>query len=221
MTVIPNFFSDIVPEKTSLSDQAYRYIQRKIVVAEYPPLFMLNEIEIAKELGISRTPVREAIKRLENDGLLCLKPNCGAEVIGLSKEEMYNILIIRAFLEGLAAKLAATTMDNKTRALLQEIIDLQQFYYERNDPEQCWKAGNAFHSVIYNSCSSRHVITLLRTYHTYIYLWMEKNMMKRNDQHPKEALEAHKTILSAINAKDAELSQRLMSEHLEQTFYSL
>ena len=112
-------------------------------------------------------------------------------------------------------------MDDKTRRLLQEIIDLQQFYYERNDPEQCWRAGNTFHSVIYNSCSSRHVITLLRTYHTYIYLWMDKNMMKRNDQHPKEALEAHKAILSAINARDSELSERLMAEHLEQTFHSL
>lgn len=219
MSTLPNYLLIPTDKKASLSDEAYRYIQEKVVTREFPPHSMLNEIEIASTLGISRTPVREAIKQLENDGLVRLRPNMGAEVIGLNHEEMTNILIIRAFLEGLCAKWAATKLDETHIRLLQEAIDLQQFYYEKNELEQCWKAGNTFHYIIYSNCSGNQVGNLLRTYHTYIYLWMDKNMMKRNDQQPLEALRTHKQILDAIIAHDEDKSQRLMSAHLQDTIH--
>ena len=221
MTSLPTYLVASTEKKASLSDEAYRYIQEKIVTYAFPPHSILNEVEIASALGISRTPVREAIKQLGVDGLVCLKPNLGAEVIGLDSEEMANILQIRAFLEGLCAKRAATTLDSNQIQLLHEAIDLQQFYYERNELAQCWKAGNTFHYIIYSNCSGNQIGALLRTYHTYIYLWLNKHILALSDRHPSESLRAHKSILAAIEAHDGKASQDLMAAHLHRTIDSI
>lgn len=221
MSISGSYDGKEIPHRNLLSARAFDYIQEKIVTKEFPKDSTLNEVDITKELGISRTPVREAIKQLEKDGLVRLEPNCGAIVVGLSIEDMENILIIRAFLEGLCAKWAAEKMTDEQRTMLQESLDLQRFYLERNNLAQCWNAGNKFHSIIYNSYNSRQVVTLLHSYHNYIYLWIKKDLLKRNTEHPQQAFKDHIGILEAINNRDPELSERLMSEHLQRTRYTL
>lgn len=221
MAFTESYNSNDVPHRNLLSARAFDYIQEKIITREFPKDSTLNEIEITRELGISRTPVREAIKQLEKDGLVRSEPNYGAIVVGLSIEDMENILIIRAFLEGLCAKWAAEKMTNEQREMLQEALDLQKFYLDRNNLTQCWKAGNKFHSIIYDSYNSRQVVALLHSYHNYIYLWIKKDLLKRNIEHPQLAFKDHVEILDAINKRDAELSEQLMREHLERTRYTL
>jgi DNA-binding GntR family transcriptional regulator len=212
---------DSLHRKDSLSNHAFKFLEQKIVSTEYPPGSLLNEVKISKELAISRTPVREAIKQLEMDGLVKIVLNRGAIVVGLTDEDMDNILIIRAFLEGKCARWAAEIKEAQFIQQLQNIVELQHFYLSRNNYEQCWEIGRKFHSTIYSKSRSRHVLNLLETYHTYIYLRMQSKIMKRYNDHPAKALAEHEAILNAIREGNADLSEELMSKHLEQTRYSL
>jgi DNA-binding GntR family transcriptional regulator len=207
----------VLPQKGSLSDHVFKFIEKKIVSAEYPAGFLLNEVKISKELSISRTPVREAIKQLEMDGLVNIVVNKGAIVVGLTDEDMNNIITIRAFLEGLCARWAAELKDEQVIQQLQEVVDLQHFYLGRNNYEQCWEVGRMFHSIIYNKSRSRHVQNLLTTYHNYIYLRMKSKIMIRYNDHPAKALAEHEEILKAIKSGDSDASEVLMSKHLAQT----
>jgi DNA-binding GntR family transcriptional regulator len=204
-------------QKQSLSSNAYEHIQQRILTGEYPQNELLNEKEIASALGISRTPVREAIKQLTIDGLVRLEPNRGAVVIGLSDEDMHNILLIRAFLEGLCAKWAAEKFTDEQKEKLQEILDLQQFYFERGNFRYSWNAGRSFHQYLYENYSSIQVTNLLKTFHTYIYWRLSGRWRSDNPDQAELSLKNHVKIFKAIKEGDPVLSEQLMAEHLNTT----
>ena len=152
----------------SLRIRVFNAIENAILDGEYKDGDSLNELRLSKELGVSRTPVREAIMQLELEGLVRNVPNKGAVVVGVTDQDIHDIYEIRKRIEGLASRLCAVSITDDELRALEQIVDLQEFYLLKNDTEQIWKLDSDFHKIIYDSSRSRPLRFTLSNFHNYI-----------------------------------------------------
>ena len=139
----------------SLRIRVFNAIENAILSGEYKDGESLNELRISKELGVSRTPVREALMQLELEGLVNNIPNKGAVVVGGSEQDTRDIYEIRVRIEGLASRLCTEKITEDELRALEKIVDLQEFYLMKNDTEQLWELDGDFHKIIYDETCSR------------------------------------------------------------------
>jgi len=139
----------------SLKSQVLARLREAIVSGRYQPGEVLLAARVAEELGVSRTPVREALQALEAEGLVRTLPNRGVVVEGITPSEVDDIFTIRSVLEALAARWAAQHMTDQELAELGEIVDLMEFYTARQDVEQVTRLDARFHQLIVNASRSR------------------------------------------------------------------
>ena len=132
----------------SLRIRVFNAIENAILDGEYKDGDSLNELRLSKELGVSRTPVREALMQLELEGLVRNVPNKGAVVVGVTDQDIHDIYEIRKRIEGLASRLCAESITDDELRALEQIVDLQEFYLLKNDTEQIWKLDGDFHKII-------------------------------------------------------------------------
>lgn len=196
---------------TSLSDQVFERLEDDIIHGVYPQGEIITELKLVEQLGVSRTPVREALFRLEQERLI--EPaGKGSRVIGITKQDVLDIMDIRIHLEGLAAYYAAKNMTEEGIEDLRHIIDLQDFYFSRWDVERLRKADDDFHECI---CvlSNHNIIkdTLLplhRKTRRYRKIAMEDH------ERATKTLKEHREIFNAIASANADLAQELSSRHI-------
>ncbi|MBQ7059137.1 MAG: GntR family transcriptional regulator [Firmicutes bacterium] len=203
---------EILRQPVNLAESVYYQIRRKILSGKYTPGEAVTEGEVAKELGVSRTPVREAFKQLESEGLLELRPNRGALVVGIGRSDIEDIYEIRSLLEGRAAERAATKADEASMEQLSEIVDLTEFYIERGDYDRVTAMDDRFHRTIYELTGSRMLQKILKELHAYA-----ENIRERSIREPGRAeqmLKEHRAILEAMKRKDPENAGSLMIEHV-------
>jgi DNA-binding GntR family transcriptional regulator len=199
-------------QSNSLTEQVFKVLQNDILNGVIPPGDALTELKLCEELGVSRTPVREAIRKLELEGLVHSVPNKGAVVVGISEKDISDIYLIRMELEGLAAKLSAENITVEQLEQLRNIVELQEFYVSRGDFLQVWQLDTRFHELIYFSGKSRVLQTTLSNFHHYIQKARELSIKK-----PGRALNSvkeHRAILEAIESHDTLLAERLTNEHI-------
>ncbi len=199
-------------ESVSLTGRVFRHIERCILEGEYPSGSALTEHRISQEVGVSRTPVREALFQLEQEGLVRLIPNKGAVVVGISEKDIDDIYTIRVMIEGLASRWAAERITPEELDKLTEIIDLQRFYVERGDTVQGWNLDSTFHSLLYDACRSNPLSNTLKTFHNYVRKARESSF-KAFDR-ARIATDEHEQILNAIRAHDGELAEKLTAQHI-------
>ena len=141
----------------SLADQVFEKLEDDIITGVYPRGEILTELKLVEQLGVSRTPIREALRRLEQERLIedCSK---GSVVLGITTEDLEDIMNIRQRIEGLAAYYATVNMSEEGRKELAHIVDLQEFYYTKRDADRLRQVDDQFHDAI---CflSGRTVIT--------------------------------------------------------------
>ena len=152
----------------SLRIRVFNAIENAILDGEYKDGDSLNELRLSKELGVSRTPVREALMQLELEGLVRNIPNKGAVVVGVTEQDTHDIYEIRIRIEGLASRLCAENITEEELRALEQIVDLQEFYLLKNDTEQIWKLDGDFHKIIYDASRSRPLRFTLSNFHNYI-----------------------------------------------------
>ncbi|MFV0392861.1 MAG: GntR family transcriptional regulator, partial [Coprobacillaceae bacterium] len=133
----------------SLGNKIFLYLRDKILNEEYAAGQKLNEVALAKELNISRTPIREALKQLELEGLVKSIPNKGVYVLGFSPRDIDDMLEIRFALEGIAIQLAIERLNDIQLAKIKEVYDLMEFYAHKGDQEKFNELNIAFHESIY------------------------------------------------------------------------
>ena len=153
----------------SIADQVFEKLERDILSGKYPQGEILSELRLSGELGVSRTPIREAIRRLEQERILD-DTGHGLVVIGISRQNMLDIYEIRLQLEGLAAKRAAASITDDVLSELKEVLDLQRFYIESEkepgeNSDQIKNLDSRFHELLYNSCGSRPYADTLISLH--------------------------------------------------------
>ena len=196
----------------SLADQVFDKLEDDIVFGVYKHGEVLTELKLAETLGVSRTPIREALRRLEQERLI-EDTGKGSVVLGITKNDLLDIMEIRQNIEGLAAYYAAVNITAEGAEELSHLIDLQDFYHAKNDINRLQAADDEFHAAICR-LSCRNVIndTLLPLHRkTRLY---RKIAMEDQQRSPK-TLREHRQIYDAIIAGNGELAQDLMSKHIE------
>ena len=204
---------DILRQPVNLAESVYYQIRRKILSGKYQPGEALTENEVAKELNVSRTPVREAFKQLESEGLLNLRPNRGAVIVGIGRSDIEDIYEIRSLLEGRAAEKAAVEADDASLEQLAEIVDLTEFYIERADFDRVTVMDDRFHQTIYELTGSRILQRILKELHAYA-----ENIRERSIREPgraKQMLGEHRAILEAMKNKEPDSAGWLMIQHIQ------
>ena len=196
------------------SDSVYMELRGKILSRELKPAQRLLEVKIANEMGVSRTPVREALRSLANEGLVKIVPNSGARVASPSSHEMDNSYSVREYLENMSVELACRTgMDKRTLERLDGLVRDGDAAYDAGDVDAFLAANNDFHRIIAeagkNYVLSEYVDNIIQRTNVYIYFYS-----KFIEPENKSSGE-HRAILRAIAQRDRIGAQELMKQHLE------
>ena len=152
-------------DKYSLRGRVFHKIREDILSGKYKDHEELKEVAIGNELGVSRTPVREAFRQLELEGLIQIIPNRGAYVTGIKAKDVKDIYMIRSKLEGLCARWATEHITNEQMEEMEENIYLAEFHASKGHMDQIAELDNRFHNILYESCDSKMLEHLLKDFH--------------------------------------------------------
>ncbi|MEA3284527.1 MAG: GntR family transcriptional regulator [Synergistota bacterium] len=199
---------------TTTADYVYHELRRQILTKKLKAGQRLPEIAIAKQLDVSRTPVREALRKLANEGIVQLIPNGGARLTAPTREEIESTYEVREYLERLSVKKAATRITPLQICKLEEQIEKEEKSFEDKDLEGYLEINKRFHSIIAegsgNVVLAEYIENVLSR--TYVYMVFYENFF---DFHDNPSLNEHRAILSALSRHDEKLSVQLMKDHLD------
>lgn len=199
-------------DKYSLGSRVFNKLREDILGGRYNEKDELKEAAVAEELGVSRTPVREAFRQLELEGLIHIVPNKGAYVTGISASDVADIYEIRSLLEGLCAKWATKKISKDAIGEMEETILLSEFHLSKGHFDQLTELDNRFHMQLYEACESKMLIHLLKDFHQYVQKERQKTLSDR--ERSRAAVAEHKSIMEAIRDGNAQLAERLADEHI-------
>ena len=198
-------------KSTSLADQVFEKLENDIIQGVYKRGELLTELKLVEQLGVSRTPIREALRRLEQERLI-EDTGKGSRVLGITMEDLEDIMNIRQRIEGLAAYYATVNLTEDGLKELSHIVDLQEFYFSKQDKEHLRQVDDAFHDMIC-SLSKRSVIS-----DTLIPLMRKTRRYRRvaidNWERTTLTMNEHKQIFQAIASGDAKLAEELTTQHI-------
>lgn len=206
-------------ENHSLSGKVFHRLQEDILSGKYAVDEELKEKTIGDELGVSRTPVREALRQLELLGLVTITPNKGAHVVGLSQQDLNDIYSIRSVLEGLCAQWAADRATPQQTEELEEIVYLTEFHVGKGNSEQVFELDNKFHEKMYEACGSKVLKNVLSDYHHYVQRVRKVTLKSR--ERSEKSNEEHRMIAEAIKAHDSEKAGLLANQHIMRTMENI
>lgn len=196
----------------SLTDEIADVVRERILKGEYEIGEKIKENQIATELRVSRTPIREAFKILENEGLIDYVPNRGCFAKGFTKQDVEDIYAVREALEALAVNWAVDRITEKEIAALEEQCDLMEFYTKKKDIKKVLEMNSSFHDIIYASARSRFLAQVLRSYKEYIDKTRKSIFYEQS--YLESILVEHRAILDAIKDRDKERAAAAMTKHL-------
>ena len=201
-----------VTDKYSLRGRVFHKMREDILNGHYKEHEELKEVAISEEMGVSRTPVREALRQLELEGLVQIIPNKGAYVTGITEKDVKDIYMIRSLLEGLCARWACEHITVEQMEEMEENIYLSKFHAQKGHLEQLAELDNRFHEILYEACNSKMLEHQLRDFHEYV-LRVRKKTLSNANRGPKSN-EEHEMLMEAIKAKDADKAEKLANMHM-------
>ena len=175
----------------------------------------LNELTLAKELKISRTPIREALKQLELEGLVESIPNKGVYVKGFSPRDIDDMFEIRLSLEGLAVSFAIDRMDEVHLAKIKEVFELLEFYTTKGDFDKVNDFNILFHESIYQATQSTYFEQILKDIHYYVSVTSRHSIAR--PERLESSLVEHRAILEAIIDGDKDEATERIQRHIRKT----
>ena len=198
-------------KSTSLADQVFDRLENDIIQGVYPKGEILTELKLVEQLGVSRTPIREALRRLEQERLI-EDAGKGSRVLGITEDDLLDIMTIRERIEGVAAYYATINMTPEGLKEMTHLVDLQEFYFEKKDAERLRQVDDQFHDAI---CylSKRNVIidtVVPRMRKTRRYRRLAMDDWNRVPNTKQE----HYEIFQAIASGNAKLAEELTSRHI-------
>ena len=206
------FFSDEISDKYSLRGRVFHKIRDDILNGKYKQHDELREAAIGEELGVSRTPVREAFRQLELEGLIHIVPNKGAYVTGITSKDVRDIYMIRAQLEGLCAKWATEHISDAQMQEMEENVYLAEFHAAKGHTEQIASLDNRFHEIMYEACASKMLEHSLKDFHQYVYRIRKQTLAQ--GARSSASNDEHRKIMEAIKEKDGERACELAKIHM-------
>lgn len=202
----------------SLADQIFEQLENDILTGKYQRGELLTEIKLSEVLGVSRTPVREALRRLAQEHII-EETSKGALVLGITQEDLRDIYLIRQHIEGLAAYRTAVGITEEQIKELREVLDLQEFYASRNDAEHIKSVDHQFHELVYYYSGSSVIYHTLKPLHKKVQKYRKASV--QNQDRSMQSVTEHRAILAALEAHEPELAQKRMTEHVINAYQSI
>ena len=199
-------------DKYSLRGRVFHKLRDDILSGKYKEYEELKEVAIGEELGVSRTPVREAFRQLELEGLIRIIPNKGAYVTGITEKDVKDIYMIRSLLEGLCARWATENITKEQMEEMEENIYLAQFHAQKGHLDQLAELDNRFHDIMYEACNSKMLENQLKDFHQYVLRVRKKTLANAN--RGLMSNREHEQIMEAIKAGNADLAEQLANRHM-------
>ncbi|MCM1026876.1 MAG: GntR family transcriptional regulator [Roseburia sp.] len=201
-----------VTDKYSLRGRVFHKLREDILSGKFEEHEELKEVAIGEEMGVSRTPVREAFRQLELEGLIQIIPNKGAYVTGITEKDVKDIYMIRSQLEGLCARWATEHISREQMEEMEENVYLADFHAAKGHLEQLAELDNRFHEIMYEACNSKILEHQLKDLHQYV-LRVRKKTLANANRGPKSN-EEHRKIMEAIREGDGALAEQLAHQHM-------
>ena len=198
---------------TTDASKAYHLIKDKVIKIQMPPGSVIREAELMQELDLGRTPIREALKRLESENLVVVKPRQGMFVADIPITDLIQIFEVRVELESLCAFLASKRM---TPAILAKMKDLAEAYSgsEKTELNCLFEQDRQFHMLLAEAANNRFLVDEIEHYYNLsLRIWY---LVLHNVQPEDIDVDAHLKILKAIQARDHEAARRHMRNRIEQ-----
>ncbi len=207
--------TETISKASTLADDVFDRLRTAIVKGELAPGSKVNEPQLSKQYGISRGPLREAIRRLEGCKLVQITPNVGARVVSLNMEQALEIYEIRESLEGLACRLAARRASAEDCKQLRKLLaNHEQQIQSENGRLYYQKEGDLdFHYLIVQLSGNTRLFNLLcgELYHL---LRLYRTQTSSGPSRPETAFKEHHQIVNALESQDGELAELLMKRHI-------
>jgi len=202
-----------LPERTSLREQVYDILKKRIIFREIGSGKKINEEELAQALGVSRTPIRETLVRLEHEGIVKIIPRRGAFVVSQSIEKVIDLLQVREVLEGLVARLATENMDPE---LLDRLKHCLEKVSSTEDPAdkllKYTPADVEFHALLLQACDNELLKNMMESVNAHLQMVRLRTVTLPG--RPEQTVREHYEIVAAIEKQDADLAERLMRKHV-------
>ncbi len=195
----------------SLAEQVFDRLETDILSGKYAHGEILTELKLVADLGVSLTPIREALRRLEQEHIIENTPR-GILVIGVSKKDLKDILEIRIRIEGLAAYECAKNITDEQLEELRETIELQEFYVPKHDADRINGMDSKFHQLIYRFSGSTALYDALMPLHKKVLKYRRASV--ENEVRSAYSSQEHRAIFEAIAAHDSELAEARMRAHI-------
>jgi DNA-binding GntR family transcriptional regulator len=198
-------------KKINLNEQVFQTIKEMIINGKLKPGEKLKEVNLAKSLSASRTPVRDALRRLEKESLVNFYPSQGAEVTKLSRETITNLYECRAVLEGLAVRQAVNNVSKESLDLIEDSIYLAKRYYLKGEMDKTVEKNTLFHDKILESSMNIPLIQMMENIRTQI---LRYRILTSSVGFRPTFIEEHLEIYEAIVDKRMDQAESLMKKHI-------
>ncbi|MDD6683709.1 MAG: GntR family transcriptional regulator [Clostridiales bacterium] len=196
----------------SIADQVFDELEREILSGVYERGEVLTEIKLSDRMGVSRTPIREALRRLEQERLI-ESTSKGVKVIGIQLPDIEDICEIRMRLEGLAARWVAERASDEDLKELQSAVELQEFYTQKGDSESLKNTDSRFHQIIYALCGSPTMRDTLEPLHRKLLKYRKASFSF--PERAQQSLREHQDILTAIQNRNGKEAEELTILHIK------
>lgn len=206
----------ILDSSKTLQIQVYEYLHDKIVNGRLEPGVRVVEQQISEETGISRSPIREAIKQLKSDGLVISHPRGGVRIFRPTSDDFKYLYECRLSLEPLAASLAAQRSTDTQFTELNELLKKMKNIIETQDLKRMKKSSRTFHDLILESSGNPFLIKMMNQLHSLILFYQNIILMKSNRM--EEGFYEHEAICMDILNRDAEAAEKHMRDHIQKDY---
>ena len=202
----------------SLANQVFETIERNILNGVYPQGEYLSESKLSEELGVSRTPIREALTKLETERLITTTP-MGALVLGITEKDVRDMFQVKLHLDPIIVKMAAANISDEALARLKDNIEQQDFYNTKGNMEKLRDLDTEFHDIIYAESKSPTLQYILTGIHHKLlkYRMASLNSEDRSDH----SVDEHDAIYEALKSRDEMRVELLVLQHINHTYDTL
>jgi DNA-binding GntR family transcriptional regulator len=202
-----------VSKRKSLREEVYDSLKKSILHGKLKGGQRLIEETLANQIGISRTPVREAFHKLERDDLVTRLPKGGFAVREFTKEDVEEIFGIRSALESYASYLATLHISPEKISQLEKKVKESKNAHEKGDDEKVVQLNTEFHDLLYKSCKSKKLFEMINNFRDYFFRY--RSFLLSTEKGGDYSIEDHRRMLEAMKKKNPRLVERLVRNHLE------
>lgn len=202
-----------VNEYLPLRDVVFNTLRQAIITGEFVPGERLMEIALANRLGVSRTPVREAIRKLELEGLVVMIPRKGAEVARITEKDLRDVLEVRSSLEELAAGLATERLDDDSREKIKTALDNFREAITTGDNPKIADCDVEFHDTVFEATQNKRLIQIINNLREQIYRYRLEYV--KDTEYHAVLMKEHEELVDAMFSGDKKGAQEIMKRHID------